>query len=135
MCIYPCFEASWPLRDPTDIFVVDGGYAREFETNIAYRLMLVVYALVTSSALSSLMVIILANSKNARNILEMRSNLTPYNQTGTGQNNNTTSNKQDNFFNLKSGIGAHVRLARRGWVKRVGFWGNVCPCILYYLRI
>ncbi|KAL1864000.1 hypothetical protein Daus18300_007965 [Diaporthe australafricana] len=36
ICIYPCFNFDWPLRDNTDIMVVDGYYNTVFDSNTFY---------------------------------------------------------------------------------------------------
>ena len=59
VCLYPCFDSSWPLRDPSDIFVVDGTFGSGFETNTSYSLLVVVYVLVAFSGLASLTILIM----------------------------------------------------------------------------
>ena len=61
ICIYPCFDTSWPLRDPNEIIVVVASETPAFETDTFFRLMIAAYALVTTTAISSLTVAILTN--------------------------------------------------------------------------
>ncbi|KAK2801841.1 hypothetical protein FQN50_007586 [Emmonsiellopsis sp. PD_5] len=53
-CLYPCFQAEWPLRNPTEIHVVDGGYGSQTSTGSFYRLMFATYGLLVLSSLGQL---------------------------------------------------------------------------------
>ncbi|KAH8748166.1 hypothetical protein F5883DRAFT_697671 [Diaporthe sp. PMI_573] len=61
ICIYPCFESSWPLRDATEIMVDKGSYITIFDSDTFFALLLVCFALVTSTGLSSLTIAILTS--------------------------------------------------------------------------
>lgn len=61
ICIYPCFDFRWPLRDNTDIMVVEGNYSTIFGSNTFYALLVLCYSLVTSTGLSSLTIAILTS--------------------------------------------------------------------------
>ena len=51
-CLYPCFDRSWPLRDPTDIQVFPGNIGAQFQTPSMIIFQIAVYALVSCSAAS-----------------------------------------------------------------------------------
>lgn len=72
-CIYPCFDSIWPLRDKTEIQVVEGSYGEDFETNRALRLLFTVYVLFISSAISNVTIAILTIWKGLRTRLGISS--------------------------------------------------------------
>lgn len=53
-CLYPCFDTSWPLRDPTDIQVHPGHVGVQFETASMLWFQIAVYALVGCSAVGGI---------------------------------------------------------------------------------
>ncbi|KAH0541694.1 hypothetical protein FGG08_003857 [Glutinoglossum americanum] len=57
-CLYPCFHARWPLRVSTDIIAIESVGTYPSSTNVdpgmGWRVMAVVYFLVCSSAITSL---------------------------------------------------------------------------------
>ena len=55
-CVYPCFTSLWPLRDSTEITVVSANTGTVAAGNTGLWLMIAVYAVVSSSCLSSLTV-------------------------------------------------------------------------------
>lgn len=56
--IYPCFTSSWPLRDPTEIALFSESYGQKTDTSKVWCIVLAVYALVGSSCLSSLTMLV-----------------------------------------------------------------------------
>lgn len=53
-CLYPCFSASWLLRDPTDITVINGNEGHIADSQAGWSLFFAVYAVISASGLSSL---------------------------------------------------------------------------------
>lgn len=71
ICIYPCFDFDWPLRDNTDVLVVED--INDFSSSNAFFVLLVVcYALVTSTGLSSLTIAILSGLPKRLKFGELR---------------------------------------------------------------
>lgn len=61
ICIYPCFDFDWPLRDNTDIMVVEGNHSQFFDSEAFYVLLIVRYSLIASTGLSSLTIAVLTS--------------------------------------------------------------------------
>ena len=63
ICIYPCFDTAWRLRDPTEIVAsVASVGSTQISTNTAF----VVYVFICSTGLSSLMIFVIKTSARAR---------------------------------------------------------------------
>lgn len=56
ICMYPCFEFNWPLRDPADIYV---SAVSSSEVKLSYSLLFAAYVLVGISGTASLTVLVL----------------------------------------------------------------------------
>lgn len=69
LCIYPCFETEWPLRDSTEITAHVG--ANAISTITAYNSIFAVYVIVCSSGLSSL-TIFLVNTFASASLLRIK---------------------------------------------------------------
>ncbi|MCJ1265106.1 hypothetical protein MMC22_004981 [Lobaria immixta] len=69
LCIYPCFETEWPLRDSTEIIAHVG--ANAISTTTAYYIIFAVYVIVFSSGLSSL-TIFLVNTYASASLLRIK---------------------------------------------------------------
>lgn len=61
ICIYPCLESSWALRDATEIMVAKTSSNTFFDTDTFFALLLVCFGLVISTGLSSLTIAILTS--------------------------------------------------------------------------
>lgn len=72
VCIYPCFGFDWPLRDNTEILVVEGIYDDFFSSNSFFVLLVVCYSLVTSTGLSSLTIAVLSSLPKRLDFGELR---------------------------------------------------------------
>ncbi|KAG6368757.1 hypothetical protein INS49_002971 [Diaporthe citri] len=61
VCIYPCFDFDWPLRDNTEILAVERNYNIIFVSDTFFVLLIICYSLVTSTGLSSLTIAVLTS--------------------------------------------------------------------------
>jgi hypothetical protein len=68
ICIYPCFDTTWPLRDPTEIIAVSNAQFDPISSQTFYWLMFALYCIVVSSGLSSLTIFVTKANKNARRL-------------------------------------------------------------------
>lgn len=61
VCYYPCFGTSWPLRDSSEIYVVEGWYGAASDADVGIGLLFGVYLAVGMFTASSLTVASLSN--------------------------------------------------------------------------
>jgi hypothetical protein len=124
-CIYPCFEYSWPLRDPTDIFVNIASFSYQLPISEEFVIALYITAgvIVSLFAGANLTLFIMIYLSANRRKVRVRTGGTSF----------------KNFYqvwssNDHSGISRYWRLVVRGWlwiVVMIAQWPSIIANLFF----